>query len=235
MTNPHPLTNTPASARLTSPELETLALPLTPDERNSGVFALPGFDASVVSELTSLFVQGEGSTFQNAPSETQRQTAFLLRILRNSGASRILETGTHKGHFGYFLKLAVPTARLETFGIDPDSSRAISYLNQRFGDFARFHLGDSKETLAEFESETPFEFAWVDGGHDRETCLSDLLNAARLGVAHVCVDDFSTEHGVRDAVSEFLASHPYELVDRSFDRRGIVYLRRSELPQGEDQ
>lgn len=193
----------------------------------AGVFALPGFDPSVVVDLGRLFPQGEGSTFQNARTETGVQTDFLLRILRLCEPKTVLETGTHKGHFGYFLRLAAPGAHLETFGIDPGSQLAADYLNDRFGDYVRFELGDSKVTLKAYAPPAPVDFAWIDGGHDYATCLSDLGHCARLAVPHVCVDDWKTEDGVRRAVATFMEQSQYEFRALSEDSRGIAYLSLS--------
>jgi len=196
------------------------------------VFALPGFDPSVVVELSRLFPQGEGSTFQNARSEIGIQTEFLLRVLRSCEPGLVLETGTHKGHFGYFLQLAVPGARLDTFGIDPGSQLAADYLNDRLGGFVRFELGDSKVTLQSYSPTEPICFAWIDGGHDYATCLSDLEHCARLAVSHVCVDDHKTETGVQQAVAAFVDQCPYEFQGLSEDTRGIAYLTRVEGREG---
>jgi hypothetical protein len=153
------------------------------------VFDLEGFSASTVTALTETFEQGEGSTFQNDRAEIELQSSFLIRALRTANARRVLETGTHKAHFGYLAKLAVPDVQLDTFGLDQDSRRCVERLNDLFGPFATFWPGDTKRTLAAFAPAYPIDFAWVDGGHDRATCTSDLDRCARLLVPHVCVDD----------------------------------------------
>ncbi len=194
-------------------------------------FDLPGFSLAVVRELTEAFEQGEGSTFQNHPAGVVEQTRFLISVLRGAAPTRVLETGTHKAHFCYLVRLACPGVRVDTFGIDPESQRCVDLLNERLGPFATFHLGDSKITLPAFRPDGPIDLAWIDGGHDLATCGQDLAQCARLGVPHVCVDDVRGEPAVARSLAAFLAGHDeYEQVAQSGDPRGIAYLRRR--PEG---
>lgn len=190
------------------------------------VFDLDGFSAAVVKALTDTFLQGEGSTFQNDRAGIESQSRFLIRALRSSRARRILETGTHKAHFSYLARLALPHVRVDTFGIDPDSLRCVELLNEKLGRFVTFWPGDSRRTLADFAPAEPMNFAWIDGGHDRDTCASDLQHCDRLSIAHVCVDDVRSERSVAAALDSFLRDAPYEVVDTCPDRRGIVWVRR---------
>lgn len=198
------------------------------------VFELAGFSLEVVEALTESFDQGEGSLFQNDPAEVEAQSRFLIRALRAANATRILETGTHKGHFSYFARLVRPDVQVHTFGLDEGSRIAVNLLVARFGPFVDFHLGDSKESLPRFTPPAPIDFAWIDGGHDLATCLSDLEQCDRLEVPQVCVDDARGEPAVAEAVSRFVARAGYRLVELSDDRRGIAWLRRcaARSPQG---
>jgi hypothetical protein len=196
------------------------------NEDRPSVFDLPDFSPDLVADLLGAYEQGEGSTFQNAPWEIARQTRYLIGVLRTVNARRVLEIGTHKAGFCYLLKLALPSATIDTFGKESESARCVAILNGRLGDFATFHEGDSKATLPAFVPDSPIDFAWIDGGHDEKTCLSDLRNCDRLRIPHVCVDDYRTEPGVAAAVREILSQGSYEIVDVSEDQRGICRLHR---------
>lgn len=209
------------------------AAPVVISDAEPTVFDLPGFSPQVVAELTAAFEQGEGSTFQNSEPEIRLQSRLLIRALRAAQARTVLEVGTHKAHFCYLVKLALPEARVETFGVDRKSQVAVDLLNERFGRFVTFHGGDSKATLPAFAQPAPVDFAWVDGGHDLATCLSDLEQCARLGVDHVCVDDCAGEPQVAEALRRFLAHGTYSVAARSSDRRGITWLRRQGAQQGD--
>lgn len=191
-----------------------------------GVFSLHGFSPALVAELDT-FEQGEGSLLQNSQQGIVLQTRFLLAVLRQAAPRHVLETGTHKGHFCYLVRLALPGVEVDTFGLDPGSQRSVDLLNARLGLYARFHPGDSLLTLPDFDPPYLIDLAWIDGGHDLATCLSDLRQCERLRIGHVCVDDWRSEPAVRRAVAAFLEEHPhYEVAAISPDPRGICYLRR---------
>ena len=205
-------------------EIET---PRPPTSEGPSVYDLPGFCPAVVAELTACVEQGEGSTFQNAEAEIRAQTRFLIEALRTAAPRTVLETGTHKAHFIYLVKLARPDAVVHTFGLDSSSQLAVDLLNRRFGGFVTFHPGDSRATLPAFRPSARIDFAWVDGGHDRAICLSDLKQCDRLEVPHVCVDDYTGEPQVMAAVREFLAVSRYSVRAVSLDQRGICWLERA--------
>lgn len=196
-------------------------------------FDLPGFSFELVSMLTHSFPQGEGSTFQNAGDEIVSQTSFLIELLRSVRPAHLLETGTHKGHFCYLARLALPEVRIDTFGIDEGSQRCVDLLNRRLGAYVTFRRGDSKATLSSFHPDYPIDFAWVDGGHDRETCLSDLESCRRLAIPHVCVDDYLGMPSVHDAVNAFVARGHYRVARINEDQRGICYLQSCQDPAGQ--
>ena len=188
------------------------------------VFDLPNFSEEVMSKLLDTFIQNEGSTFQNKREETILQTEFLSKILTEINPVFVLETGTHKANFDYFCKLVLPNVQIVTFGNNKKSQECVEYLNKLFGTYIKFILGDSKITLLTCESNAPIDFAWIDGGHDYKTCMSDLLNCSRLNIEHICVDDYNRL--VNKPVSDFIDTNNYELVSVSSDIRGIAYLRQ---------
>ena len=56
------------------------------------------------------------------------------------------------------------------------------------------------------------EFAFIDGDHTKDGCLTDLRNCARIMESGViCVHDYACEPGVREAVDEWGGQH--ETVD----------------------
>jgi predicted O-methyltransferase YrrM len=107
-----------------------------------------------------------------------------------TGARSFLETGTQKGFFGYFLsRLLGDDFDLVTCDCDERSRRAVELLQSK--PFALGHvefiLGDSKETLPKVTRK--FDLAWIDGGHDYATALSDIQQAIRLEIPCILIDD----------------------------------------------
>lgn len=92
----------------------------------------------------------------------------------------------------------------------------------------QFTLGDTKSTLREFRE--PVDLAWIDGGHDLDTALSDVNQAMRLGARSILVDDTKSMPEVAVAVRQALDAHPeYQRVKTQlsqFDSRGVAVLRK---------
>lgn len=187
-------------------------------------------DKSTVNDLNMVRTPGwEGCLFDEMDSlRVRTQVNFIASIIKKSNAKRALETGTHKAMFCYLLYLCDNAMSVDTFGNLAQSQIAVDILNKKFGQFIKYHLGDSRQTLGEFDPQYRIDFAWVDGGHNYDVCLSDLNNCARLKIPHLAVDDYKWNADVKKAVGEFVNSCGYELVDISnpADYRGIVYLRK---------
>ncbi len=157
----------------------------------------------------------------------QEQTRFLADLLYRIRPAKILETGTLSGMFCYFALELLKTPAIFTFDLDPHAQKAVDILNEHYGNRIKLTLGDSKQTLRAL-NEPGIKFAWVDGGHDQKTCFYDLRNCSRLGIPHICVDDYKMCPGVKPAVDEFCGLGAYAMAgadDFKKDNRGIVYLR----------
>ena len=164
----------------------------------------------------------------------QEQVRFLTEVLQKIVPKTILETGTESGLFCYFIKCVLPDAKIITFGLngtdDNRGSNCTNFLNEEFGNYITYIEGDSKETLTNFNINQAIEFAWIDGGHDIPTLMSDLENCSRLKIPNICVDDYYMIHDIiQPCVKEFLVKYSqYQLVNVSsadLDDRGIVYLK----------
>ena len=183
-----------------------------------------------------------GNLLERTSDETaEAQTEFLRWALAQCHTDAILETGTNKGLFGYFLSLIVFPSKWEcdltTCDINPMSATQVAILNRgQCRVRARFVEGDTRTTLANFHYPDYFDFAWIDGGHDYDTALSDLIKCNSLKIPFIAVDDTIDAHepgetDVRRAVDEFCEHWMYELVPNPFaahDSRGAVLLRRQD-------
>ena len=191
---------------------------------------------AIVDELKSLCNLasfGPGALLYNFNVEgRQEQINFLTNVLQTVNPKHALETGTESGLFCYFIKEVLPDVQIVTFGLDgTDDNRGrkcTDHLNKVFGQYINFIHGDSRETLTNYTTNTPIEFAWIDGGHDVSILTSDLENCSRLKIPHICVDDYYMIHDIiQPCIDLFLEKHPeYKLhsISDKCDDRGIVYL-----------
>ena len=187
------------------------------------IFEHETFSVDIMNALNNTFVQTEGSTFQNDRESIITQTSFLTDILVDIDAKFILETGTHKANFDYFCKLIIPEVQIVTFGNNAKSQICVDYLNQLFGTYIKFFLGDTKNPLPKCETSRSIDFGWVDGGHDYNTCMSDLKNCSRLKIPNLCVDDY--KRLTNKPVTDFINTEGYKIISVSTDKRGIAYLQ----------
>jgi hypothetical protein len=190
----------------------------------------------VYEKLINSFYTEEGS-FLYRCSETGRlaQHSLILNILNAVKPKSIIEVGTHKYFFPFFLSNFIDKFRLETFDIRTDCLNIYDIVEKSFkaqGITVNFHCGDSKETLKAFLKEnrkTKFDLGWVDGGHDYETVFSDLSSIGRMKASYILVDDSRME-SVNQAITDFTYDND-EYCDLhnpywKYDDRGIAILRR---------
>lgn len=158
------------------------------------------------------------------------QFSLVLNILNSVKPRRIIETGTHKYLFSYFLSHFIEGFELHTFDVNEQCLKSWELINNYTKhSFIKFHCGDSRQRLSEFNA-LGIDLAWIDGGHVYDVCLSDLNNCRRLKVPYVLVDDSKNIGEVQKSIESFLSEgddyykvkNPYW----DYDDRGITVLRR---------
>lgn len=185
------------------------------------------YDFNFLNKLANVFGNIEGSTFFSPNMDQQKiQLEFHKKCFSKINPKNILETGTHKANYSYFIKKNYPEIKIITFGIDPQSQECVNLVEEYFNEnFIEFHCGNTIETLSNYNTSLQLDLAWVDGGHNFDCAYSDLSNCARLGIKNILIDDVTLISDVDMAVNEFLIKNPnYNLVDKSDDERGIVWL-----------
>ena len=88
---------------------------------------------------------------------------FLARLVRLSGAKRILELGTFTGYSSISMASALPPdGRIITCDVDPDATAiARRYMDESgFGDRIEIRLGPALETIETLEG--PFDLVFID-------------------------------------------------------------------------
>lgn len=200
------------------------------------------YDYDFLNELYTMFDNDEGALFNwRTCDNLLEQLFFHKKWVSQINPKYVLETGTHKGYYSYFLKKLLPEVKIYTFGINPESKMCVDAIEKFFAEkFITFYSGDSRETLTNFENteEINFDLAWVDGGHEYDVALSDLNNCARLGIENILIDDCD-HSGVRGALEHFLRTifssdgseeeYKYDVVESSTNERQITYLKINKL------
>jgi hypothetical protein len=180
--------------------------------------------------LCGVLESEDGNLLERTDMKTaEAQTEFLRWALNVVRPTTILEIGTNKGMFIYFVSVVARDVTIHTFDIDPACARAVDLLNSGQSNVvAVFHEGDTRATLRDAEIEA--QFAWLDGGQQGDTPLNDLMQCFRLRVPYVAIDD-SAFPVVQTAIDYVQQHTPYRTVGNPFlkeDRRRAVLLGLSE-------
>jgi caffeoyl-CoA O-methyltransferase len=116
-----------------------------------------------------------GEFFERLADETREKTTapqmmvgriegqFLARLVRLSGAKRILELGTFTGYSSISMASELPPeGRIITCDVDPDATAiARRYMDESgFGDRIEIRLGPALETIQTLEG--PFDIVFID-------------------------------------------------------------------------
>jgi caffeoyl-CoA O-methyltransferase len=116
-----------------------------------------------------------GELFERLAEETREKTTapqmmvgriegqFLARLVRVSGARRILEFGTFTGYSSISMASALPPdGHIITCDVDPDATAiARRYMDESgFGDKIEIRLGPALETIGALEG--PFDIVFID-------------------------------------------------------------------------
>lgn len=197
-----------------------------------------GVDQNIIKSLLHLCNEqyAPGALLRNHnPDSLTKQLSCIETILYQTSAKYVLETGTESGMFCYFAKCVNPDIEVVTFGMnegcnhtgDMRSKKCTDFLNERFQNYIEYIEGDSRLTLTQFKPKQQIDFAWIDGGHNRDILSKDLENCLRLKIPHVCVDDYNMIVEVKNTVEEFLDTYPnnYKKQFVTDEERGICYLK----------
>jgi caffeoyl-CoA O-methyltransferase len=135
--------------------------------------------AFIVDERIEEYAAGHttpvGDLFERLAEETRAKTSapqmmvgriegqFLARLVRLSGAKRILELGTFTGYSSIAMASALPSdGRIITCDVDPEATAiARRYMDESgFGDRIEIRLGPALETIRMLEG--PFDIVFID-------------------------------------------------------------------------
>jgi caffeoyl-CoA O-methyltransferase len=128
-----------------------------------------------VEEYAAEHTTPVGDLFERLAAETREKTTapqmmvgriegqFLARLVRLSGAKRILELGTFTGYSSISMASALPPdGRIITCDVDPDATAiARRYMDESgMGDRIEIRLGPALETIQTLEG--PFDIVFID-------------------------------------------------------------------------
>ena len=151
-------------------------------------------------------------------SATPLELGFLAEKVQE--ATLVREIGFNAGMSACAMLAANPNLELISYDLGQWDVARISedYLCRRFSDRLQVIWGDTRQTLK--RSLIPVDMTFVDGGHDRETALSDIRLTAPTS-RFVMVDDIQID-SVADAVEDAIRLKYIEPLQTYADRDAQV-------------
>lgn len=168
-----------------------------------------------------------GSNNEGYMTDSQKQQ-FREQLLSYSNVKSVLEIGLNGGHSSEnFFQCCPQLERLLSFDIchHAYTQPAVEYFERFHKKEFKFVKGDSRFKVREYATDHPtekFDLIYIDGNHEYQFCLQDLLNCRAL--AHsgtiLWVDDYNSpevqkaigecaEQGILSVDQEYQSFDPY--------------------------
>lgn len=178
-----------------------------------------------IKQLHEINSSQEGSLFNNDSSEILLQTNFIQNIIAMIQPENVVEIGTNKGFFSYFVSQYNVIKHIDTFDIEIFSDEAVAMINkENRNSKIKFYHGNSKQTFTNFVPEYQIQLAYIDGCHDYDICLCDLINCDRLEIKNILVDDYNIK-SVKKAGDNFCRKFNYTDTLQCGDLRKLTFLK----------
>tara|TARA_E500000318_G_scaffold92789_1_gene91639 strand:+ start:713 stop:1486 length:774 start_codon:yes stop_codon:yes gene_type:complete len=160
--------------------------------------------------------RGHGGTLsvQDYPSSLNNIENWEY-ILNKYKPKFIFETGTNSGIFGFLCyKFLGNNFELTTIDCEPNSAICVDKINEYFdNDLIEFNEMNIPHDLKGFYTETQFDFAFIDSGHDEETLTTELEFCINKNIPIIAFDDYSLSE-VDKMINKFLNDNQdYEVVE----------------------
>lgn len=167
-------------------------------------------------KLTTFLKSRGFPDFEGNCENIPMQQRSLKTITRHTNIRNMLEIGFNAGHSAQIFLEANPYLHLTSYDIGEHDyvSAAKEYIDITFPGRHTLILGDSKVTVP--QDKKRYDAFFIDGGHDYETALADMINCSKLANqnAIVMIDDIVLKNewiaswtvGPTRAISECVAN-----------------------------
>lgn len=139
------------------------------------------------------YLRTKGHTsFEGNSADVPQQTQDLIDYCKQYRPKRVMEIGFNGGHSANIFLQQESVEKVVSFDIGTHDyvTFAKEFVDMAYPSKHELVLGNSLETVPLYNSE-PFDMIFIDGCHDYEYAINDLLNCKRLAHSDtiVIIDD----------------------------------------------
>ena len=122
------------------------------------------------------------SKFEGYSKEVPDQLKILKQIICKKDVKNILEIGFNAGHSSCFFLENNPQCKVLSFdiGIHKYVAPAKEFINSKYPKRHSLFIGDSTKTIPNFNNNKLYDIIFIDGGHDYEIAIQDLMNCKKF-------------------------------------------------------
>lgn len=143
-------------------------------------------------------------SFEGHSSQVPEQCASLRSLCSSTSIKLAMEIGFNGGHSAELFLKSNKFLNLISFDLGNHDyvSLGKNFIDNSYPFRHRLILGDSRSTVPKFSKENPcvkFDFIFIDGGHDYDIAMADLVNCRRLSTPDtvVILDDTRSTPPIR--------------------------------------
>ena len=120
-------------------------------------------------------------------------------------SSNLVEVGFNGGHSAALFFYANPSVSLLSFDLCNHryTELCLNYLKTKYS--IEFVKGNSIETIPQHQNHLKYDVIHIDGGHDKNSCSSDILNCKKFTDKHsfLVIDDTYLQ-GINEAIDNLI-------------------------------
>ena len=164
------------------------------------------------------------------------QIVYLIKKLKQYKPKTILEVGMNVGSFALVCKLTLKDVKVFSVEKQTKFQERQKQINDFFNEeLINTYWGYSDSTLCRnWINKRTYDLAWIDGKHDKITCMFDIMSAYNSNIPIIMCDNSDEHTGVKSAINklekftslkeiEYREDHCISILEKTKNKSNIVF------------